>query len=55
MVAGCRKYQKMRRNVFYGQEDEEDICQRILNIISESSHFEGCNVIQVGKILILVE
>ncbi len=30
-------------------EDEEDICQRILNIISESSHFEGCNVIQVEK------
>ena len=32
-------------------EDEEDICQGILNIISESSHFEGCNVIQVEKIV----
>ena len=32
-------------------EDEEDICQRILNIISERSHFEGCNVIQVEKIV----
>ena len=32
-------------------EDEEDICQRILYIISESSHFEVCNVIQVEKIV----
>ena len=28
-------------------EDEEDACQRMLQIISESPHFEGCNVLQV--------
>ena len=30
-------------------EDEEDVCQRMLQIISESPHFEGCNVLQVEK------
>ena len=28
-------------------EDEEDVCQRMLQIISESPRFEGCNVLQV--------
>ena len=28
-------------------EDEEDVCQRMLQIISESPHFEGCNMLQV--------
>ncbi|KAI4451335.1 hypothetical protein C823_005884 [Eubacterium plexicaudatum ASF492] len=28
-------------------EDEEDVCQRMLQIISESPHFEGCNILQV--------
>ena len=30
-------------------EDEEDVCQRMLQIISESPRFEGCNVLQVEK------
>lgn len=30
-------------------EDEEDVCQRMLQIISESPNFEGCNVLQVEK------
>ena len=30
-------------------EDEEEVCQRMLRIISESPHFEGCNVLQVEK------
>lgn len=30
-------------------EDEEDVCQRMLQIISESPHFEGCNMLQVEK------
>ena len=32
-------------------EDEEDVCQRMLQIVRESPHFEGCNVIQVEKYL----
>ena len=32
-------------------EDEEDVCQRMLQIISESPRFEGCNVLQVEKYL----
>ena len=30
-------------------EDEEDVCQRMLQMISESPRFEGCNVLQVEK------
>ncbi len=30
-------------------EDEEEACQRMLQMISESSRFEGCNVLQVEK------
>ena len=30
-------------------EDEKEVCQRILQIISESPHFEGCNMLQVEK------
>lgn len=30
-------------------EDEEDVCKRMLQIVSESPHFKGCNVIQVEK------
>ena len=30
-------------------EDEEDVCQRMLQIVRESPHFEGCNVLQVEK------
>ena len=30
-------------------EDEEEVCQRMLQIISESPRFEGCNVLQVEK------
>ena len=29
--------------------DEEEVCQRMLQIISESPRFEGCNVLQVEK------
>ena len=32
-------------------EDEEDVCQRMLQIVRESPHFEGCNVLQVEKYL----
>ena len=32
-------------------EDEEEACQRMLRIISESPNFEGCNVLQVKKYL----
>ena len=32
-------------------EDEEEACQRMLQIISESPNFEGCNVLQVKKYL----
>lgn len=32
-------------------EDEEEVCQRMLQIISESPRFEGCNVLQVEKYL----
>ena len=30
-------------------EDEEDVCQRMLRILSESSHFESYNIIQMDK------
>lgn len=30
-------------------EGEEDVCQRMLKILSESSHFEGYNVLQIDK------
>lgn len=30
-------------------EDEEKACQRLLQIISDSHHFEGCNVLQMDK------
>ena len=30
-------------------EDEEEVCRRMLQIISESPRFEGCNVLQVEK------
>jgi len=30
-------------------EDEKEVCQRILQILGESPHFEGCNVLQVEK------
>ena len=30
-------------------EDEEDVCRRMLQIISESPRFEGCNVLHVEK------
>ena len=30
-------------------EDEEEVCQRMLRIISESPHFEGCNMNKVEK------
>lgn len=30
-------------------EGEEEFCQRMLQIVSESPHFEGCNVLQVEK------
>ncbi len=33
-------------------EDEEEVCQRMLQIISESPRFEGCNVLQVEKNLV---
>ena len=32
-------------------EDEEGVCQRMLQIVRESPHFEGCNVLQVEKYL----
>ena len=32
-------------------ENEEDVCQRMLQIVRESPHFEGCNVLQVEKYL----
>lgn len=32
-------------------KDEEEACQRMLRIISESPNFEGCNVLQVKKYL----
>ena len=32
-------------------EDEEEVCQRMLQIISESPRFEDCNVLQVEKYL----
>ena len=32
-------------------EGEEEVCQRILQIVSESTRFEGCNVLQVEKYL----
>ena len=30
-------------------EDEKEVCQRILQILGESPHFEGCNMLQVEK------
>ena len=30
-------------------EGEEEVCQRILQIVSESTRFEGCNELQVEK------
>ena len=30
-------------------EGEEEVCQRILQILSESTRFEGCNELQVEK------
>ena len=36
-------------------ENEEDVCQRMLQIISESPHFESCNVLQVEKHLTVGE
>ncbi len=33
-------------------EDEEDVCQRMLQMISESPNFEGCNVLQVENTLV---
>ena len=36
-------------------EDEEEVCQRMLQIISESPRFEGCNVLQVEKHLSIGE
>lgn len=36
-------------------DDEEDICQRMLQIISESPHFEGCNILQVENHLSIGE
>ena len=32
-------------------ENEEDVCQRMLQIVRESPHVEGCNVLQVEKYL----
>ncbi len=32
-------------------EDEEAVCQRMLQIIKESPHFQDSNVIQMGKYL----
>ena len=34
-------------------EDEEDVYQRMLQIISEGAHFEGSNVFQVKNTLVL--
>ena len=36
-------------------EDEEKAYQRLLQIISESHHFEGCNVLQMDKCLSIGE
>lgn len=33
-------------------EGEEEVCQRILQIVSESTRFEGCNVLQVENTLV---
>lgn len=33
-------------------EDEEDVCQRMLKILSESTHFEDYNVLQIDKCII---
>lgn len=35
--------------------EEEDICQRMLQIISESPRFEGCSVLQAEKHLSIGE
>lgn len=36
-------------------EGEEEVCQRMLQIVSESPHFEGCNMLQVEKHLSIGE